>query len=37
MAGWNFGTDYSGATARDFHPLPLVAGCASTNGNAEAP
>ena len=30
MAAWNFGTDYSGATARDFHPLPLVAGCAST-------
>jgi hypothetical protein len=30
MAGWNFGTGYSGATARDLHPLPLVAGGAAT-------
>jgi len=28
MACWKSETDYSGATARDLHPLPLVAGCA---------
>jgi hypothetical protein len=30
MAGWTFDTAYSGATARDLHPLPLVVGDAST-------